>query len=98
MTQPLLTESEIHHAAQFRPGSVAVGAVVIRARDTETEGATMTWTPEALSAVRDLQTTCPDFINAACEWTAEKKGATVVTAEHVATVLAWLISTKEVEL
>jgi len=41
MTPPL-TESEIRHAAQFRPGSVAVGAVVIRATDTETEGAIVT--------------------------------------------------------
>ena len=41
--------------------------------------------------MRELDTTYPDFIYAACEFLA--KNAEEVTTEHVATVLAWIAST-----
>jgi len=52
----------------------------------------MIWTPEALKIVRELETNCPEFIDAACEWTAGMNGSPEVTTEHVATVLAWMAS------
>ena len=55
----------------------------------------MNWTPEALATVHGLKTNCPEFIEACCEWVAEANGASEVTTEHVATVLAWMASTRE---
>ena len=52
----------------------------------------MTWTPEALTIVHDLQTNCPEFIEAACEYVAQLESAPEVTTEHVATTLAWMVS------
>jgi len=54
----------------------------------------MKWTPEALAAVRELQTNCRDFIYTAAEYLANIQDAPEVTTEHVATVLAWMASTR----
>ena len=53
---------------------------------------TRPWTPEALAAVRELQTNCRDFIYQCCEFLAQD--APEVTTEHVNTVLAWIASTQ----
>ena len=50
----------------------------------------MNWTPEALKIIRELESNCPDFVNAACEYVATQAKAPGVTSEHVATVLAWM--------